>query len=442
MAPGDPRVRLAAGLVLAVYIGLAVTWAFYIPLGGGVDEPRHLRYVQIVAEELRLPTPAEKVEAISHHPPLHYLLVAPVYLVTRNLGQEAAWYALRLAQVPVGAATLLLMFAMLRRLVPDRPWLNVVGMASVALMPHFQLVSAMVSNDITTAFFCTLMLYLVVRALKEGDGALKWALLAGLAGGLSLLTRTNAMALIPPALAAVAIAPFLRPRRTAEADAGEELTPGSRSLRHALAFGGAFALTGGLWLARHVGVWGGIDPDPPWPEYTWPVHTFLGKLVRAVWGLFRSWWAQVGWVPGPHSTPPAARSPLWPRPDLETPVFAVAGVLSLIAAVGVIVLLVRWLRAADLRARGLALAMFAGSWLLTTGAVVYNAMYVNPGRFEGGRYAIPAVAATMSLLITGPLALPRRWTIAVWVATLALLAAMTGISFWEMHTYLIPTFAP
>jgi hypothetical protein len=54
---------------------------------------------------------------------------------------------------------------------------------------------------------------------------------------------------------------------------------------------------------------------------------------------------------------------------------------------------------------------------------------------------MPAVAAVMGLLVIGPLALPRKWTKVVWVAILALLAAMTAISFWEMHTYLIPTFA-
>jgi hypothetical protein len=123
-------------------------------------------------------------------------------------------------------------------------------------------------------------------------------------------------------------------------------------------------------------------------------------------------------------------------------VFIIAAILALVATVGVIILLVRWLRSQPMRPRALALAMFAGCWLLTTGGVLYNAIYINPGRFEGGRYAIPAVAAVMALLFIGPLALPRRWTILTWSATLALLTAMTAISFWEMHTYLIPTFAP
>ncbi len=113
----------------------------------------------------------------------------------------------------------------------------------------------------------------------------------------------------------------------------------------------------------------------------------------------------------------------------------------LIAAACVVTLLVRWLRSRAMRQRGLALATLAVCWLLTSGAVIYNAMYVNPGRYEGGRYVMPAVAAVMALPAIGALALPRRWRIAFRVALLTLLAAMTAISFWEMHVYLIPTFA-
>jgi len=444
LGAADSRIRLAAGGVLAVYLALTVTWVFYIPLGGGIDEHRHLRYVQIVAEEGRLPTPAEKQEAISHHPPLHYLILTPVYLATRGMDEVMAWHTLRIAQIPLGVAMLLLVFAMVRRMLPEQPWVAIVAMGAVALLPHVQLISAILSNDLTTALFCALMLYFVIRAICEPEHVLRWGLLAGLGGGLAVLTRTNAMALLPVAFAAVALCPLLL--RTGAAGEQETEAPGgqdpaSLALRGAVAFAAAFTLTGGLWLARHIAIWGGIDPDPPWPEYTWPVHTIGAKFLRAADGLFRSWWAQVGWIPGPHSARPPGYSPVWPRPDLEVPVFAVAAVLTLIAAAGVVVLLARWFRTVDQRGKGLALITLVGCWLLTTGAVVYNAMYVNPGRFEGGRYALPAVAAVMSLLAIGPIALPRRWTVVAWVAIMALLAAMTTISFWEMHTYLIPTFA-
>jgi len=75
-------------------------------------------------------------------------------------------------------------------------------------------------------------------------------------------------------------------------------------------------------------------------------------------------------------------------------------------------------------------------------ALTHNAMYVNPGRFEGGRYLLPAVAAYIPLLAIGPLALPQRWRWAAWLWTAILLLAMNVIAMIEMHVYLIPTFAP
>ena len=71
MDVSDRTIRRATAGLLIGYVALAIVWSFVVPLGGGIDEPRHLRYVQIVAEEGRLPTPPEKAEAISHHPPLH-----------------------------------------------------------------------------------------------------------------------------------------------------------------------------------------------------------------------------------------------------------------------------------------------------------------------------------------------------------------------------------
>lgn len=428
------RVGLAAAAVLVVYIALAATWVFTIPLGGGIDEPRHLRYVQIVADEGRLPTPAEKQEAISHHPPLHYLIVSPVYLASRGMGKQTAWYALRLAQIPIGAVTLVLIFAMLRRMLPDRPSVAVVAMASVALLPHFQLVSAVLSNDITTAMFSTLMLYFVVRAIREPERPLRHALLAGLAGGAAVMTKMNGLIPMPAALVAVALAALAPAPKM-------ELGRAARALRTVVAFVATFALTGGLWIGRHLSTWGTLESDPAWPARFWPVHTFGAKLVRAVEGLYRSTWAQVGWLPGSHSPPPPTPTGLWPRPDLETPILVLMLPVAVVGLIGTVSLAVSWLRSDATRARGLATVMLVAAWGLAYGAIIHRAIYRHPGSHEAGRYALPAVAAVVSLLTIGPMALPRRWTIVVWVFCLALLAVMTAVSFWEMHTYLVPTFA-
>ncbi|MFP3905002.1 MAG: hypothetical protein ACLFWB_12230, partial [Armatimonadota bacterium] len=78
---------------------------------------------------------------------------------------------------------------------------------------------------------------------------------------------------------------------------------------------------------------------------------------------------------------------------------------------------------------------------LTYAALLHNAMHTNPGRFEGGRYALPAVAATMSMMAIGPLALPKENRNIAWWWAAGLLLVMNAVAFYEMFIYLIPTFA-
>ncbi len=436
--------RYAPAAVLATYTALAVAWSFVVPLGGGIDEPRHVRYVQIVAEQGRLPSPIEKQEAISHHPPLHYLIAAPVYLATRALGATVAWRAMRLLSVLIGAGTVLLTWLMLRRVFPDRPWLPVVGMAAVGLLPHYQLVCVMVGNDVTVACAGALLLYLTARAIVEPERSLRLSILAGLAAGAAVLAKMNGLLLMPVPLLALAIAARIRRASAGQerGEAGGASAERRTGLINAAAYAVAFGATGGSYVAFHLSRWGYLESDMPWPESTWPVHSFGAKLVRAVEGLYRSTWVQMGWLPGPHSPPPLEPSDLWPRPNLETPVFVLLLPVALIALGGSAVLVVRWLRDGRAGPQGLMTATLLGSSLLTYAAVAHSAVYVHPGRHEGGRYALSAVAATMSLLAIGPLVLPARWRRAVWAATLVLLLAINAISFWEMHTYLVPTFAP
>jgi hypothetical protein len=224
--------------------------------------------------------------------------------------------------------------------------------------------------------------------------------------------------------------------------AGRARASSSRALRNCVAFIATFGLTAGLWIAHHLTVWGTLESDLAWPENAWPVHTFGGKLWRAVEGLYRSTWAQVGWLPGPHSPAPPAASNLWPRPNLETPIFALMLPFAIIGLVGSIVLCVRWLHAREDRGRGLCAALLIGAWGLSYAAVVHRAIYVHPGSHEAARYALQAVAPTMGLLAIGPLVSPRRWAVVCWMATAAVLALMVGVSFFEMHAYLIRTFAP
>lgn len=428
-----------AGLI--VYLGLAVAWSFVIPLGGGIDEPRHFQYLEIIAEQYRLPSAAERARAISHHPPLHYILAAPVYAATSGLSRDAQWHAVRLWNVLVGAVTLLFIFLMLRRLFPDRARVARFGLIFAGWLPHYLLICAMHSNDITTALFGTITLYLAIRLLTE-EGNWKIAALAGLAAGAAVLCKHNALVVAFPAGVAVALSPLTGSREDSEARENSEktLTPVQRIVRSGGAFFVAFMVTGGAWLVSFFAQWGRLDSDPPWPEWQWPVHTFVGKLFRAISGLYRSTWAQVGWLPGPHSPPPPGPSAGFPRPDLETPLLLFVFPVALLAIVGTAVLIMRGFRRGR-SAQAAGVLLLVGTSALTYATLTHNAMYINPGRFEAGRYALPAVAATFSLAAIGPMALKALHRRIAWWWLAGLLLVMNAVAMYEMFAYLIPTFA-
>ena len=75
----------AAGI--AWYAMLAVGYCVLIPPGGGPDEYEHVEYVRSLAERWQLPAlpgsalaaqPGRIQTSEAQHPPLYYLLMAPV----------------------------------------------------------------------------------------------------------------------------------------------------------------------------------------------------------------------------------------------------------------------------------------------------------------------------------------------------------------------------
>lgn len=128
----------------------------------------------------------------ANHPPLYYALMTPVYWLTEGASPATQLYALRLAAVPFGLLTVLLAFLTVRVVFPTDRFLMVVVPTFVAFQTQVSYEAAMLNNDVLGITTYSLVLYLVVRGIRDRFPR-RLCLLLGVALGLAMLTKSTAL---------------------------------------------------------------------------------------------------------------------------------------------------------------------------------------------------------------------------------------------------------
>ncbi|OIO92136.1 MAG: hypothetical protein AUJ92_14860 [Armatimonadetes bacterium CG2_30_59_28] len=377
-----------------------------------------------------LPPDEASTQAIAHHPPLYYALCVPLYHALRHVPEELRRHALRFFSTLLGAGVLLLVWCMAIRFVPAEPHVALAAVACVAWLPHFQLISSVINNDILLAALSTWVLLVSVSVASRGTSPLRAALLGGTVG-LACLTKNTGILLLIPALTGVALGAWWSHAQDGEQhqDAtSSRISPYETFLRNALAALFAWFALSGWWILQYIGKYGRLDSDPPWPLWAWPDPSLAARSLRAIGGLFRSTWSQVGWLPS--RTEPIVYGLL---------------LLILVMSLGGLMLRFRecfsetgnsWSQRNGILVLGLAC-------IVTYGALIHSAIFVNPGRFEGGRYALMVVGATGTLLAVGLGGLPvRLWRNLALICILVLLLVCNALSIYNLVSYLNPLYGP
>jgi hypothetical protein len=194
---------------------LGLLYAIYTPKWQAPDEPAHFNYIRAIAETGALPVlqggdynqdyleqikaakfpPSMSIDAIryeSYQPPLYYLAATPVYLIARGAGLDAIVIALRLFSVALGVIVLLVAFNIVREIFPDD---NLLALATVGLMatvPMHIAVSASISNDLAAELVLVLILWLVVKRIKNTVTDKRFVIFGGILFGAALLTKSTA----------------------------------------------------------------------------------------------------------------------------------------------------------------------------------------------------------------------------------------------------------
>jgi 4-amino-4-deoxy-L-arabinose transferase-like glycosyltransferase len=366
-----------SGIVLS-YLLLGTIYSVVTPVFEAPDESYHFFVVKHIVDHRALPVQRAEMrgawEQEGSQPPLYYLVGALLVsgidlsdaeaLLWRNpqanIGdplnpgnknvyvhppeqdypwRQSAWavHVLRFFSLGLGATTVVLAWCIVRLVYPRQGTLARQGVlalsiaGTVAFVPQFLFITASVNNDNAMTCIGTLTLYLLLRRLREGTGeggATRWIPL-GIVLGLALLSKLSALALLVLTGMVIAVVAWYR-----------------RSWRLtgqlALAVGLPALAVAGWWYARNLALYG----EPTGLTAMWEVVGRREDFGVELWGELRglrySFWGLFGWF--------SIAMPDW--------VYRALDVLSLIALVGLLLELIRWMQPGIPYARGL----WHGAW--------------------------------------------------------------------------------
>jgi 4-amino-4-deoxy-L-arabinose transferase-like glycosyltransferase len=262
-APG-----ILLGAVVAVFAGFAIADTRITPVGASPDELSHLRYINGIAEHLRLP-PAGEPER--QQPPLYYLMGA---LISKLTGGDPR--LIRLLSVLLGVLTVLAVYLVARRLFPMRPFLAVGAAAMVGLLPEAQYLAGAVNDDNLAWLAGALVILSAVAVLQARALSDRLALGAGLAIALAVLAKETVW-LLAVMLLVVVLIRF-----------GRRIRP-----VHAIALLGPSVVFAGWWFVRNAVEFGG--PLPPLHPITAQrqvfdsfaqVRSYLAATAQSLVGMY------------------------------------------------------------------------------------------------------------------------------------------------------------
>lgn len=145
----------------------------------------------------------------ANHPPLYYGLMTPLYWLSASWSLEAQHDLLRLAAIPFGIATVILAALLARTLFPNDAFLALTVPTFVAFQPQISYEAAMINNDILAIALYSLLLYLIVRGIRDRFPT-RLCLGLGVAFGLAILAKSTSLTAGPLIALAIPLAVGLR----------------------------------------------------------------------------------------------------------------------------------------------------------------------------------------------------------------------------------------
>jgi hypothetical protein len=448
--------KLAFGIILASFLGLAWAYGLVLPPFENLDEIEHFAAIRYVAETGALPRHDPALQEEYHYrqeasqPPLYYLLMGGVtrllslstqdansYLIPNRFvacgpsdnpynkhvlyhnpvrerwpwnGALLTLHVLRAVTPLLQLVTLVTIGLIARLIFPRFAAVAPLAMAVTAFNPQFLLVSSGVNNDNLVTPLATVGLYLALLTRQRG-WSLPRTLALGLVAGLAGLSKLSGLLLLV-LIGLVFLEQLWRIYAAGRSAPGGQASDPKRRMFHLFAHGLLIivvaAAVSGWWFGRNYRLYGDVTALTPMLEW-------VGRRTVSVFPLdqahlmFRSYWGQ-----------------------LSCAFFSDRFYLffTLLTGAGVVGLL--WGAARAEQSKRLRV-LFLASWfgIILVGWIRWDLITPAPG----GRLLFPATAAVSVLLACGLLRWwPTSWRAGVATILVGLLGVMAGVTLgYELH---------
>jgi 4-amino-4-deoxy-L-arabinose transferase-like glycosyltransferase len=231
------RTHRGLAVILLAFVILGFIYSLVTPIFEASDEVSHYPVVKYVADGYGLPVQRSRSEDAweqeGSQPPLYYALAAmltgwintgdmpavrwrnplsnignPLRFGNKNLvihtsaeafpwrGTTLAVHLIRFLSVLLQACTVLLTFMISWEIWPERPELSLFAAALVAFNPMFLFIAGSVNNDNLIVPLATLVVFLLIRILKEGHPSYLRVVLLAILLGLVALTKLSGLGLL------------------------------------------------------------------------------------------------------------------------------------------------------------------------------------------------------------------------------------------------------
>ena len=339
------------------------------------------------------------------YPPLYYLYQSAPYAATYPADIFGQAFAMRLANLPLLGAVIVFTWLIAGELFGRRRLPQTVATAAVVVQPQLIHMTAVVNPDIALAAIWAAALYVMVRLLRDGltRGRLVWLVLLV---GASCLTQPRGLALVVPALAALA---FGARRRGALVALGAALVAGAAVL---------------VWYATRG------DPEPfrlrQLGSYLWqfylPRLDFMTPMIGPRWGVgdafvdrFYGGFAQL-------------------EVELPDALLTAVGIsLLVLGALAIVGLVIHRRALAARREVAIVLALAAASYLLVIHAVAFRGLLSEPDPAITGRYLLPLLPLYGAGIALAVCWLRREAAVVVLIGLTCLQLAGFGLMFERFY---------